>query len=128
MGAFELKLGDRRAAEAMLREALSMRFPLEDRWGLAEELRELAQVAALDRDAQRGVRLFAASEALLDSLQTQPPASFTAYWQENENWLRSLSEDPAYAEAWRAGYTQPVETAMAEVRALSNIGADPIGS
>ena len=119
MGAFELKLGDRRKAEAMLREALSMRFPLEDRWGLAAELRELAQVAALERDAERGVRLFAASEALLDSLQTQPPAAFSAYWQENENWLRSMSEDPAYGEVWRDGYTRPVETAMAEARALT---------
>jgi len=119
MGAFELKLGDRRTAEAMLREALSMRFPLEDRWGLAQELRELAQVAALDRDAERGVRLYAASEALLDSLQTQPPASFMAYWSENEAWLKALSEDPAYAEVWRAGYSQPVETAMAEVQALA---------
>jgi predicted ATPase/transcriptional regulator with XRE-family HTH domain len=126
MGAFELKLGDRRKAEPRLREALSMRFPLKDRWGLAQELRELAQVAALDRDAVRGVRLYAASEALLDSLQTQPPTSFMAYWSENEAWLKAQSEDPAYAESWRTGYTQPVETAMAEVRALAVSSVDSI--
>jgi non-specific serine/threonine protein kinase len=127
MGAFELKLGDRRRAEALLREALSMRFPLRDRWGLAQETRELAQVAALDRDAERGVRLLAASAALLDSLQTQPPASFVEYWQDNEAWLRSMAEDPAYADAWRIGYTQPVEQAMAEVAALSQPARGPLG-
>jgi predicted ATPase/DNA-binding XRE family transcriptional regulator len=127
MGAFELKLGDRRRAEAMLREALSMRFPLRDRWGIAQETRELAQVAALDRDAERGVRLLAASTALLDSLQTQPPESFLAYWQENEAWLRSMADDPAYAEAWHTGYTQPVEQAMAEAAALSQPARGPLG-
>jgi predicted ATPase/DNA-binding XRE family transcriptional regulator len=72
-GAVKLKCGEVREAESMIREALALRLELKDRWGLAEELHELAQVAATERDAERGVRLYAAANALLNLLQTKIP-------------------------------------------------------
>jgi hypothetical protein len=118
LGALVLKGGDARRAEASIRQALVLRLQLRDRWGVAQHLRELAQLAAIEQDANRGVRLYAASTVLLDSLQTEPPALFLAAWHTTETWLRAQADDPANAAAWNEGYTRPIEQAIAEVELL----------
>jgi hypothetical protein len=119
LGALVLAGGDIRRAEVAFREALVLRLQLRDRWGLAQHLRELAQLAAIELDAERGVRLYAASIALLDSLQTEPPALFMAAWHRTETWLRAQADDPANSTAWNEGYSRPIEQAIAEVEAPS---------
>jgi tetratricopeptide (TPR) repeat protein len=115
LGSLLLKGGGSSEAETILREALDLRLQQRDRLGLAQDLRGLAQLAAMEQDVERGVRLFAASNALLDSLQCEPPALYKAVWQETEHWLRAQADDPAQAAAWNEGHNRPIEQALVEV-------------
>jgi hypothetical protein len=118
LGGLVLKEGDLQLAEAAFREALALRIELRDKWGIASHLRELAQVGATQRDARRGVRRYAASVALFESIQAEPPALYLAIWHDNEVWLRAQADDPANADAWNEGYNRPIEQALIEVSRL----------
>jgi predicted ATPase/DNA-binding XRE family transcriptional regulator len=115
LGILLLLGGDPSNPETMLLEALELRLQLRDRLGLSQDLRNLAQCAALEQDAERGVRLYAASVALHDSLQIDPPALYMAIWQQTESWLRAQADDPANADAWNEAYARPIEQALVEV-------------
>jgi tetratricopeptide (TPR) repeat protein len=115
LGILLLLGGDSSNPETMLLEALELRLQLRDRLGLSQDLRNLAQCAALGQEAERGVRLYAASVALHDSLQIDPPALYMAMWQQTEEWLRAQADDPANADAWNEAYARPIEQALIEV-------------
>jgi tetratricopeptide (TPR) repeat protein len=127
LGALVLKQGDLLHAEALIRESLGLRISFRDRWGMAQELRELSHVALMQSEEARAVRLYAASLALLESLQTEAPAAFVDAWRENEERLRSMADDPAFADAWRSGYSDPFEHVAREAHALTAPIRDPLG-
>jgi hypothetical protein len=127
LGALVLKQGDLLQAEALIRQSLGLRISFRDRWGMAQELRELSHVALMQGEDMRAVRLYAASLALLESLQTEAPAAFVAAWRENEDRLRSMADELPFADAWHSGYSEPLEQVAQEARALTEPIRGPLG-
>ena len=110
------KEGHHEAAEHYFREALALRLRLDDRYGMANQLTELAYVAAARRDAERAARLDGAASALrqvtgaeIDAVQRPAYDRFIAG-------LRDALGHDRFADLWSAGDARTPEQAIAAAR------------
>jgi non-specific serine/threonine protein kinase len=110
--------GDYEAAERHFREALALRLKLDDRYGMANQLTELAYVAAARSEPERAARLDGAAAALrhvtgaeIDGVQRDVHDRFLAG-------LRDTLGSQRFGEVWSGGQMQTPEQAVVAARAV----------
>jgi predicted ATPase/DNA-binding CsgD family transcriptional regulator len=110
--------GDYEAAERHFRESLALRLKLDDRYGMANQLTELAYVAAARGQTERAARLDGAAAALrhvtgaeIDGVQRDEYDRFLAG-------LRDTLGNQRFDEVWSVGQTPTPEQAVVAARAV----------
>jgi tetratricopeptide (TPR) repeat protein len=106
LGRVELSYGKIIQAEDHLQKSLVEMHKLNDRLGLAKSLEALAMVAAADgKPAQHGrsVRLFAAADALRQSMGTPIPPVECGEYDRHLTTVRSMLDEADFANAWTEG-------------------------
>jgi non-specific serine/threonine protein kinase len=110
--------GDHAAAAAYYREGLAIWVVLRDRWNSTSSLDGVAMLA-LDRgQPEQAARLFGAAAGLREAAGAALPANERV---DNERFVDSARlalGDQAFAAAWEAGRSLPLEGALAEALAL----------
>jgi predicted ATPase/class 3 adenylate cyclase len=99
-------------AAAHYREALRFGHELGDAASLSEPLQGLAAVAVATGDADRGVRLLGANDAIRERLGGGPPPEWLRLGDPLADARRSLGAE-SYELAWEAGRTLTVDEAVA---------------
>jgi non-specific serine/threonine protein kinase len=99
-------------AAAHYRDALRFGQELGDAASMSEPLQGLAAVAVATGDAERGVRLLGANDAIREQLGGGPPPEWLRLGDPLEDARRSLG-DAAYQQAWQAGRALSVDEAVA---------------
>jgi len=94
------------------REALRIAHGFGDAASLSEPLQGLAAVAIATGDADRGVRLLGANDAIRERLGGGPPPEWLRLGDPLTDARRSLGDD-AYERAWEAGRDLTVDEAVA---------------
>jgi non-specific serine/threonine protein kinase len=114
-----LHQGDAQRAAACFAEGLALSRDIGFRYGIAMSLAGVAGVAAAHGHPERSARLFGAAEALFDAIgQAVEPGDRVEY-DHNAAIARTQLGDRAFAAAWEAGRTMPLEQAIAEALELS---------
>jgi predicted ATPase len=118
--------GDPGQAQVLAEKALSIFAELGDNRGVAMALGGLATSAALVGQADRAARLFAATGALRDAIDSPLDRAERAAQEMTITNVRRSLGGGAFARAWDAGRRLPVHEAVAE--ALSNRKRAPAGA
>ena len=116
--------GDFSRAAALYAEGLGLRWDDGDKVSVAGCLRGLARTAVLARQYERGVRLFAAAEALRAAIGAGEPRGHSRTEEALAPARTALGED-AFAAAWAAGRALPLSDAVAEALAVPSDVPDP---
>ena len=118
LGTQAFQEGDYKAAEQHFRDALALRLALDDRYGMANQLTELAYVAAARGEAERAARLDGAASALrkvtgaeIDATRRADYDRFVAGLQDN------LGHD-RFERVWNAGHARTPDQAVVVARAV----------
>ena len=114
-----LRKGDSVRAADYFAESLSLGWAGGDKISVASCLRGLAHTAALARQYEQSVRLFAAAGALREAIgavETRPSSSDRAL-----ELARSALGEPAFGEAWSAGRALPLADAVNEALAVPHL-------
>jgi DNA-binding CsgD family transcriptional regulator len=116
LGSQALKEGRYKEAEHFFRDALALRLKLDDRYGMANQLTELAYVAAARGEAERAARLDGAAAALRQVTgATINEASRADYDRLVADLQETLGQDQFEA-VWSAGQPQTPEQAVGTAR------------
>jgi DNA-binding NarL/FixJ family response regulator len=116
LGSQALKEERYEEAEQLFREALALRLRLDDRYGMANQLTELAYVAAARGEAARAARLDGAAAALRQVTGAKITESHRANYDRLITDLHdTLGQDQFEAE-WLASQTRTPEQAVAVAR------------
>ena len=114
--------GEHEQAVVLNSESLIIKHELGDKEGIAHCLSALASVAAHSGQAARAARLFAASQALRESVDLALDPFNRARRDEDVASLRNKLRAARFEAAWKDGYTMPLEEAVAY--ALATGGQD----
>jgi non-specific serine/threonine protein kinase len=117
LGNLALRQGDAARAAALLGEGLRLSLELGAKWSIAYSLEGLAGVAAGRGDraeVERAARLWGAAEALREAIAAPLPPNLLPHHQELVAAARARADGPAWAAAWAAGRTLPLEEVVAE--------------
>jgi non-specific serine/threonine protein kinase len=117
LGRLALRRGELERAAAIYAEALSLRWTDGDKISVASCLRGLAQTAALSRQDQRAVRLFAAAEALREAIGAVESRSSSV--EEARKMAHAALDEAAFAVAWDAGRALTLSDAVTEALRVS---------
>jgi len=118
LGTQAFQEGDYEAAEQHVREALTLRFTLDDRYGMANQLTELAQVAAARGEPERAARLDGVASALRHAIGATIPQAQRADYDQFIGGLRDTLGCDRFERAWLADHGQTSEEAVATARAI----------
>jgi non-specific serine/threonine protein kinase len=105
-------------AEQHFREALALRLALNDRYGMANQLTELAQVIAAQGKAERAARLDGAAAALRHATGATIAQAQRADYDQFIAALRDRLGHDRFEALWTAGHPQTAEHAVASAREL----------
>ena len=104
-------------AVALSRETLARRWELQDRWGIAANLEDVADITGLTGQPLQAARLYGAAEALREAIGAPVPPFYRAeYEQEVALTRRALAAD-VFAAAWAAGRALPLAQVVEEALA-----------
>ncbi len=95
-------------------EALSFRWDIGDRRGIAEDLENLAAIATSRGRATRAAELIAIATAVRDEIGSPVPEKYRAEIEQTIETARHALEPSAFAAAWSAGKLMSLERAVAE--------------
>jgi DNA-binding CsgD family transcriptional regulator len=118
LGSQALKEGRYEEAEHFFHEALALRLTLVDRYGMANQLTELAYVAAARGDAERAVRLDGAAAALREITGAKITK---AHRTDHDRLVAALQEtlgQDQFEAVWSASQARTPEEAVAAARAV----------
>ena len=104
------------------REAIRLGFELGDIAQMTEPLQGLAAVLVATGDAERGVRLLGANDAIRERLGGGPPPEWLRLGDPLADAKGTIGE-AAYARAWEAGRRMSVDEAVAEAAVLGDSAA-----
>ncbi|HEU5099433.1 MAG TPA: tetratricopeptide repeat protein, partial [Roseiflexaceae bacterium] len=113
-GFLEQQLSNHARAGALLRASLAKMQDLGDHWGISHCLRGLAGVAAAQNQPEQAARLFGATEALLEITGLRLEPFEQSEHDQHIAVARAQLDKAAFAAAWAAGRTMPLEQAIAE--------------
>jgi non-specific serine/threonine protein kinase len=118
LGTQTYEQGDYEAAEHYFREALALRLKLDDRYGMANQLTDLAYVAAARGEVERAARLDGAATAL----RRLTGANITDVLQADYNRLLASLRDTLghdrFENVWSFGRGQTAEQVVAAAREI----------
>jgi len=127
LGRLALRRGQLPRAAEIYAEGLSLRWADGDKISVVSCLRGLAQTAALSRQFERGVRLFAAAEALRESIGAVEARSPSV--EDALEHAREALGETAFADGWAAGralsLSEAVNEALIVPREIQANGAAP---
>ncbi len=106
-------------ALALSRDTLALRWELQDRWGIAANLEDVADIAGLSGQPAQATRLYGAAEALREALSTPIPPFYRAEYEREVAVARAAMPPDAFAAEWAAGRALPLEQAIAAASSLS---------
>jgi DNA-binding NarL/FixJ family response regulator len=112
LGRLALRRGQLPRAAEIYAEGLSLRWADGDKISVVSCLRGLAQTAALSRQFERGVRLFAAADALRESIGAAEARSSNV--EDALEQARAALGETAFADRWAAGRALSLSDAVNE--------------
>ena len=118
LGSQALKEGKYEEAEHFFREALALRLKLDDRYGMANQLTELAFVAAASGEAERAARLDGAAAALRQVTGAKITEAHRAAYDRLIADVRETLGQEQFEAVWSASQPQTPEQAVATARAV----------
>ncbi|MDQ6695071.1 MAG: tetratricopeptide repeat protein, partial [Chloroflexota bacterium] len=113
LGHIALRQGDTQRAGALFAESLHSCPVGADPWGVAMVLTGLAGVAGMQSQAERAARLFAAAEALLESIGEPIDPVNRAEYEHNLPIARAQLDNETWERNWAAGRALTVAEAVA---------------
>ncbi|HEX9441154.1 MAG TPA: tetratricopeptide repeat protein, partial [Roseiflexaceae bacterium] len=121
LGSIAAKQGDDRRAHVLLAESLALKHEVGGRLGVARTLMDFAGLVAAQgqqrAELERATRLYAAAEALEDSISFVYANVDGAAHQRTIAMLRTQLSEAAFAAAWAAGQAMTLEQAIADALA-----------
>jgi predicted ATPase/class 3 adenylate cyclase len=105
--------GDPRKAHARFQESLAIQCEVGNKQGIAECLAGLAGLAAIQKQPERALRLFATSQALLDSIHAPLAPADRVEWQRDHALACSQVDGAARLQAEEVGKKMEIEQAVA---------------
>jgi non-specific serine/threonine protein kinase len=116
LGTQAFREGDYEAAERHFRDALALRLTLDDRYGMANQLTELAFVAAARGEAERAARLDGAASALRKVTGAEIDARQRADYGRFLAGLRTTLGHSRFEEVWTPTRDRTAELSVAAAR------------
>ena len=113
------KRRDHARALALSRETLALRWELHDRWGIAANLEDIADIAGLTGQPRRAARLYGAAEALREALGVPIAPLYRAEYEREVGVVREALGVETLAAEWTAGRGLPLAEAVAEALAVT---------
>jgi predicted ATPase/DNA-binding CsgD family transcriptional regulator len=113
LGAVEWQLGDTRAAEARLKEAVRIQDLIGHRWGMLTSLEGLAWVAGSGEQLERAALLLGAGAALCQELGIALYPYGQAHHDACEAAVRAGLGEPGYRSCWERGFALGREQVVA---------------
>jgi non-specific serine/threonine protein kinase len=113
LGAVEWQLGDTRAAEARLKEAVRIQNLIGHRWGMLTSLEGLAWVAGSGEQLERAALLLGAAAALCQELGIALYPYGQAHHDACEAAVRAGLGEPGYRSCWERGFALGREQVVA---------------
>jgi hypothetical protein len=104
--------GDYVAAYSLHTESLTIRREIGDRWGVAVGVGWLGEVAIALGQAQQGVRLLGASEALHEAIGAAREPEYNTTYERAVTSARSSLGEEAFQMAWQKGQAMTMEQAV----------------
>jgi len=102
---------------ALSRETLSLRWELQDRWGITANLEDMADIDGLTGQPLQAARLYGAAEALREAIGAPIPPFYRAEYEREVAITRNALPEDVFATAWAAGRTMPLAQAVEEALA-----------
>ena len=115
MGHLALRAGDARRALRLFRQSLVLFRDQGDQRGTAECLVGLAGVLGVMKQPDRAARMLGATEAALEAIGSQLSPTNAADYARCLAVARAQMDERAFAAAWAAGKSLPLDRAVAEV-------------
>ena len=109
---------DYAAAERHFRDALALRLTLDDRYGMAIQLTELAYVAAARGEVERAARLDGAASALRNVTGAEIDTMQRADYDRFLAGLRNTLGHDRFEDVWAAARDRAAQQAVAAAREL----------
>jgi hypothetical protein len=103
---------DDERATACLHESIILNRDLGNKLGMARALVEFGGLALAQGDPTRSARLFAAAEALHQTIGAPMPASERMQFEREVARVQALLEEETFATTWNAGKTMTTEQAV----------------
>jgi non-specific serine/threonine protein kinase len=101
--------GDYASARALIRQSLTIRQDLGDKLGISESLKLFANLALKEQDAERYTRLWAAADALTESIGVRLMPKEQRDHRED---IAQVMGDAAFLTAWEQGRAMPMGEAI----------------
>jgi non-specific serine/threonine protein kinase len=114
LGRVLLERGDIARAFDLVRESLTLRVEMQDRWGLPLSVEGMAAIAAGTGRPDQAVCLYGAAATLRETIGVAIVWEHRARYERNLARLRAALSAEAFAEAWAAGRSLTPEQAIAE--------------
>jgi predicted ATPase/DNA-binding NarL/FixJ family response regulator len=111
--------GDTERAAELYGESLTLDVALDQRWMIAETLAAMADIALAFGELHRAARLLGAAAALNETIGTTPFAWARDMLPGLIDGTRSALGEDAFANAWQAGRSLPLERAIEEALAVA---------
>jgi len=104
-------------ALALSRETLALRWELQDRWGIAANLEDVADIAGLTGQPHHAARLYGAAETLREVIGAPIPPFYRAEYELEVAITRHALSADVFAAAWETGRSLPLAQVVAEALA-----------
>ena len=105
-------------AMALSRETLDLRWELQDWWGIAANLEDMADIAGLTGQPLQAARLYGAAECLREAIGAPIPPFYRSEYEREVAITRRVLPANVFANAWAAGRALPLDQVVAEALAL----------
>ncbi|HEU5430491.1 MAG TPA: LuxR C-terminal-related transcriptional regulator [Thermomicrobiales bacterium] len=119
--------GDLPRASALMRESLSLAREQGNLRGIVGALESLAAVAGAIAQTERAARLFGAAERLRETMAAPIPLAGRETYERDIARVRAKMDETAFAAAWSAGRTLPLEQVIAEADTITGAIGGPAG-
>jgi non-specific serine/threonine protein kinase len=113
MGAVAQDQGDSLKARAFFTESLKIQQVVVDKRQTAATLEAIAELALLDEEGDRAVRLLGYAEALREAIASPIPPNSQADYERVVDIARAQLDETAFAAAWAAGRALTLDQAIA---------------
>ena len=125
LGSVALRMGEYYESLSFYRQSLALNLEHGYKYGIAEDLAGLAEVASLLGQAEQAVRLLGAVEALREASNIRLSPLRRAEYERTVEGIHAHLDDAAFAKAWKEGHTMTLDEVLAAQEAILQAASLP---